>query len=154
MIYYKTEEEIDLIRKSSLLVAKTHAEIAGLIKPGITTLALDKIAEEFNIANWGQSNAVSADLYSAVRDLLGKGVVTGNDLVSGKDTMDPIVHKVQAETEKLIANPSDADADRVQTFVLGFLRTFVSQLLHPGTKKAIYAKKLPDLIKLHQQIAK
>jgi len=30
----------------------------------------------------------------------------------------------------------------------------VSQLLHPGTKKAIYAKKLPDLIKLHQQIAK
>ena len=28
MIYYKTEEEIDLIRKSSLLVAKTHADIA------------------------------------------------------------------------------------------------------------------------------
>ena len=47
MIYYKTEEEIELVRKSSLLVAKTHAEIAGLIKPGITTLALDKIAEEF-----------------------------------------------------------------------------------------------------------
>jgi len=68
--------------------------------------------------------------------------------------MDPIVHKVQAETETLIANPSEADADRVQTFVLGFLRTFVSQLLHPGTKKAIYAKKLPDLIKVHQQVAK
>ena len=53
MIYYKTEEEIDLIRKSSLLVAKTHAEIAGLIKPGITTLALDKIAEEFIRDNCG-----------------------------------------------------------------------------------------------------
>jgi methionyl aminopeptidase len=46
-MYYKSEEEIDLIRESSLLVAKTHANIAGLIKPGITTLALDKIAEEF-----------------------------------------------------------------------------------------------------------
>ena len=53
MIYYKTEEEIDLIRNSSLLVAKTHAEIAGLIKPGINTLALDKIAEEFIRDNGG-----------------------------------------------------------------------------------------------------
>ncbi len=53
MICYKTEEEIELVRKSSLLVAKTHAEIAGLIKPGITTLALDKIAEEFIRDNGG-----------------------------------------------------------------------------------------------------
>ena len=53
MIYYKTEEEIELVRKSSLLVAKTHAEIAGLIKPGVTTLALDKIAEEFIRDNGG-----------------------------------------------------------------------------------------------------
>ena len=53
MIYYKSEEEIELVRKSSLLVAKTHAEIAGLIKPGITTLALDKIAEEFIRDNGG-----------------------------------------------------------------------------------------------------
>merc|ERR1712166_889959 len=42
-----------LVRKSSLLVAKTHAEIAGLIKPGITSLALDKIAEEFIRDNGG-----------------------------------------------------------------------------------------------------
>ncbi len=53
MMYYKTEEEIDLIRESSLLVAKTHAEIAGLIRPGITTLALDRIAEEFIRDNKG-----------------------------------------------------------------------------------------------------
>ena len=53
MIYYKSEEEIDLIRESSLLVAKTHANLAGLIKPGVTTLALDKIAEEFIRDNGG-----------------------------------------------------------------------------------------------------
>ena len=51
MIYYKSEEEIELIRESSLLVEKTHAEIAGLIKPGVTTLELDKIAEEFIMDN-------------------------------------------------------------------------------------------------------
>mgnify|MGYP006129276373 CR=1 FL=1 len=53
MIYYKNEEEIDLVRKSSLLVAKTHAEIACLIKPGVTTLQLDKIAEEIIMDNGG-----------------------------------------------------------------------------------------------------
>ncbi len=47
MIFYKTGEEIELIRISSLLVGKTLAEVAKLIKPGVTTLELDKVAEEF-----------------------------------------------------------------------------------------------------------
>jgi len=46
-IYYKTDEEIELIKESSLLVGKTLAEVAKLIKPGVTTLELDKVAEEF-----------------------------------------------------------------------------------------------------------
>lgn len=46
-VYIKTEEEIELIRESSLLVGKTLAEVARLIKPGINTAALDKAAEEF-----------------------------------------------------------------------------------------------------------
>src|SRR3954463_16255613 len=47
MLYYKTNEEIELIRESSLLVAKTLAEVAKVIRPGITTLELDRLAEEF-----------------------------------------------------------------------------------------------------------
>jgi methionyl aminopeptidase len=47
MIYYKTKEEIELIRESSLLVGKTIAEVAKALKPGVTTLQLDKIAEQF-----------------------------------------------------------------------------------------------------------
>ena len=47
MIYIKTEEEIELIRESSLLVGKTLAEVAKAIRPGISTLELDKIAETF-----------------------------------------------------------------------------------------------------------
>ena len=46
-IYYKSLEEIELIRESSLLVSKTLAEVAKIIKPGVTTLALDKLAYEF-----------------------------------------------------------------------------------------------------------
>lgn len=43
----KTDEEIELIRESSLLVAKSLAEVAKIIRPGVTTLELDKVAEEF-----------------------------------------------------------------------------------------------------------
>jgi len=47
MIYYKTEEEIEIQRESCLLVGKTLAEVAKLIQPGVTPLELDKVAEEF-----------------------------------------------------------------------------------------------------------
>ncbi|NOX47544.1 MAG: type I methionyl aminopeptidase [Chlorobi bacterium] len=50
-IIIKTEEEIELIRESSLLVGKTLAEVAKVIKPGVTTSSLDKIAEEFILDN-------------------------------------------------------------------------------------------------------
>lgn len=53
MLYYKTNEEIEQIRLSSLLVSRTHAEVARVIAPGVTTLALDKIAEEFIRDNGG-----------------------------------------------------------------------------------------------------
>ncbi len=46
-VYYKTEEEIEILRESCQLVGKTLAEVAKIIKPGVTTLELDKIAEEF-----------------------------------------------------------------------------------------------------------
>jgi methionyl aminopeptidase len=47
MIYIKTEEEIELVRESSLLVGKTLAEVAKFIAPGKKTIELDRVAEEF-----------------------------------------------------------------------------------------------------------
>ena len=47
MIYLKTNEEIELMRLSNQLVGKTLAEVAKIIKPGVSTLQLDKVAEEF-----------------------------------------------------------------------------------------------------------
>ncbi|MFT6166456.1 MAG: methionyl aminopeptidase [Vicingaceae bacterium] len=52
-MYLKTEEEIELIRESSLLVGKTLAEVAKLIEPGVDTAKLDTIAEEFIRDNGG-----------------------------------------------------------------------------------------------------
>lgn len=53
MIYYKTSEEIEKIRVSSLLVARALAEVAKTIRPGVTSLELDKIAEVFIRDNGG-----------------------------------------------------------------------------------------------------
>lgn len=47
MIFLKTEDEIELLRQANLLVGRTLAELAKIIKPGVTTLELDKVAEEF-----------------------------------------------------------------------------------------------------------
>jgi methionyl aminopeptidase len=47
MLYFKTDEEVGLLKESNLLVSRTLAEIAAYIKPGVTTLYLDNIAETF-----------------------------------------------------------------------------------------------------------
>jgi len=72
---YKTDDEIELIRESSLLVGKTLAELASMIRPGITCLELDKRAEEFIkdhnaypgfLGYSGFPNSICASINSAV----------------------------------------------------------------------------------------
>jgi methionyl aminopeptidase len=53
MLYLKTDEEIGMLRKSSMLVSKTLAEVASLIRPGVTTLYLDSVAETYIRDNGG-----------------------------------------------------------------------------------------------------
>lgn len=47
MFLIKTEEEVELLRKSNMLVSRTLGELASVIRPGVTTLELDSIAETF-----------------------------------------------------------------------------------------------------------
>jgi methionyl aminopeptidase len=47
MVYLKTDEEVELLRKANLLVGKTLAELAKAIQPGVTTKQLDAIADTF-----------------------------------------------------------------------------------------------------------
>ncbi|TCP25073.1 methionine aminopeptidase type I [Tenacibaculum skagerrakense] len=47
MIIQKTKEEIELMRQSALVVSKTLGMLAKEVKPGVTSLYLDKLAEEF-----------------------------------------------------------------------------------------------------------
>jgi methionyl aminopeptidase len=54
MIHYKTREEIELMRQSAQLVSKTLGLMAEHIRPGITPLELDALAEEFIRDNGGK----------------------------------------------------------------------------------------------------
>ncbi len=52
-IFYKTDEEIELIKESSVIVCQAHAEVAAIIKPGVQTNVLDKVAEEYILDHGG-----------------------------------------------------------------------------------------------------
>jgi len=88
MIYYKSEEEIDLVRESSLLVAKTHAEIARHIKPGISSLKLDVIAEEFIRDNGGEPafkgyNGFPCTLCASPNEVVVHGIPNNHPIADG-----------------------------------------------------------------------
>lgn len=88
MIFYKTKDEIELLRLSNQMVAKTHATIAPLIKPGIKTITLDKIAEEFIRDNGGvpgflNFNGFPNSLCISVNDSVVHGVPGNYELKDG-----------------------------------------------------------------------
>lgn len=47
MMIYKTDEQVELMRQSALLVSRTLTEVAKILKPGITTLSIDKMIGSF-----------------------------------------------------------------------------------------------------------
>lgn len=53
MVCLKSNEEIELMRRSADVLGRAHAEVAKLIQPGVKTITLDKIAEEYIRDNGG-----------------------------------------------------------------------------------------------------
>ena len=87
-IYYKTEEEIELLRKSSLLVGKTLAEVAKIVRPGVSTLDLDKVAEECirdhgGVPGFLGYNGFPNSLCTSVNEQVVHGIPTADPLQEG-----------------------------------------------------------------------
>ncbi len=53
MIHLRSNEEIEIIRKSALMVTATLTEVAAFLKPGINTISIDTMAEAFIRDNGG-----------------------------------------------------------------------------------------------------
>lgn len=88
MLYIKTDEEVGLLRKSNMLVSKTLAEVASYIRPGITTLYLDGIAESYIRDNGGIPafkgyGGFPATLCTSVNEEIVHGIPSGYVLREG-----------------------------------------------------------------------
>lgn len=88
MIIYKTDEQIELMRKSALLVSKTLSEVAKILRPGITTLELDKmigqyIADNKAIPSFLHYNGYPFNSCTSVNDVVVHGFPNKNELKEG-----------------------------------------------------------------------
>jgi len=78
MVHLKTEEELILIREGAQILGKAHGEVAKLIKPGVKTSTLDKVAEEFirdngGIPSFKNYNGFPASLCISVNEVVVHG---------------------------------------------------------------------------------
>lgn len=88
MILYKTREEVDLMKQSALLLGKAHGEVAKLVKAGVQTKHLDKVAEEY-IKDHGAHpsflnyNGFPASLCISVNEVVVHGFPSSYELKDG-----------------------------------------------------------------------
>jgi methionyl aminopeptidase len=146
MITYKSAEEIELIRESSLLVGKALAEVAKIIRPGITPLELDRRAEEFI----RDSNAIPA--FKGYGDFPNTLCISLNDVVvhgipSSKALIDGDIVSVDCGVLK-----NGYYGDSAYTFEIGEVPAVVKQLLmvtkeslYKGIEKAIEGMRIGDV---------
>lgn len=90
MIYLKTDEEIELLRESNLIVARTLAEVAKYIQPGVTTKYLDQIGEDYirscgAVPSFLNYNGYPASLCISVNDVVVHGIPSVNQVLKDGD---------------------------------------------------------------------
>jgi methionyl aminopeptidase len=88
MIFIKTAEEIELLRASNLLVSRALSEVGKAIKPGVSTLKLDRIAEEYlrdhgGIPGFLGYNGFPATLCTSLNDEVVHGIPSEKELRKG-----------------------------------------------------------------------
>lgn len=131
MIIPKTSEEIELMRQSALLVSKTLGMIATEIKEGVTTLELDKKAEEFIRDNGGIPGFLG--LYGCPSTLL---TSVNEQVVHGLPTNRPIEDGdvVSVDCGVLM---NEFYGDHAYTFEIGNVAPETKKLLKV-TKESLY----------------
>lgn len=131
MIIPKTREEIELMRESALLVSKTLGMIASEIKPGITTLQLDKLAETFIRDHQGIPGFLG--LYGCPSTLL---TSVNDQIVHGLPTDRPI-QEGDIVSVDCGAIKNEFYGDHAYTFEIGEVAPETKKLLQV-TKESLY----------------
>ncbi|ANH83707.1 type I methionyl aminopeptidase [Niabella ginsenosidivorans] len=146
MIKVKTDDQVELMRKSALLVSRTLTEVAKILKPGITTLSLDKIIGEFIRDHKAEPSFLNYNGYPfnsciSVNDVVVHGFPNKTELRNG----DIVSIDVGVILDKW-------HGDHAYTFVIGTPGPEAEQLvavtkasLYKGIEKATTAGRIGDI---------
>lgn len=136
-IFLKTEDEIELMRKANQLVGSTLAELGKHIRPGVTTLQLDKIAEEFILDHGAiptfknfpnpYGAPFPASICTSVNDVVVHGVPSDEVVLKDGDI-------ISIDCGTLL---DGFNGDSAYTFCVGEVSPEVKQLLKT-TKESLY----------------
>ena len=145
-VHIKTDEEVELLRESSLLVGKTLAAVADRIKPGVTTLELDAVAEEF-IRDHGAEPGFKGyggfpnSLCTSVNEAVVHGIPNDKPLVDGD------IVSVDCGVLK-----NEFYGDSAYTFAVGEIAPEIQQLLEvtkeclqKAIEQAVVGKRIGDI---------
>ena len=151
-IFLKTEDEIELMRQANQLVGKTLGELAKHIKPGVTTLQLDKIADEFIRDHGAQptfkgfpnpyGGPFPASICTSVNDVVVHGVPNAETVLKEGDI-------ISVDCGTLL---NGFNGDSAYTFCVGEVTDEVKKLLkttkeslYLGIENAVAGKHLGDI---------
>lgn len=146
MINYKNNSEVELIRQSCMLVNDTIALIASLIKPGVSTLELNDIADQFirdhgAIPSFKNYHGFPFACCMSVNDAIVHGFPTKDVLKEGD------IVSVDCGAFK-----NGFHGDSAYTFAIGNINEEVKELLrvtkeslYKGIEKAIVGNRVGDI---------
>lgn len=146
MIHYKTKAEIELMRESSLLVSKTLAEVAKLIKPGISTFELDQFADQFI-----QDNGATPS-FKGYQGFPFACCISVNDAVVHGFPTKELLKDGDIVSVDVGVFKNGFHGDSAYTFAVGEISPEVKQLLrvtkeslYKGIEKAIHGNRVGDV---------
>ena len=137
-IFLKTEDEIELMRQANSLVGRTLGELAKHIRPGISTLQLDKIAEEFIRDHGAQptfkgfpnplgSSPFPASICTSVNDVVVHGIPDARTILKEGDIVSIDCGTIY----------KGYNGDSCYTFCVGEVSEDIQRLL-AATKESLY----------------
>ncbi|MDR0393467.1 MAG: type I methionyl aminopeptidase [Puniceicoccales bacterium] len=147
MVFLKSDEEIELLRESNLIIAQTLGELAKVIVPGVSTGQLDEIADEFIRDNGGvpgflNYNGYPKSICTSINEQVVHGIPSDKVILKDGDiiSVDCGVYK------------NGFHGDSAYTFCVGevkpeivaLLRT-TKESLYKGIEQAIEDRRLGDI---------
>ncbi|WP_235918451.1 type I methionyl aminopeptidase [Sediminibacterium soli] len=146
MMIHKTEAEIALMKESATLVSKTLTEVAKVLKPGMTTMQIDKLCAEFvkdhkAVPSFYQYRGYPHNVCASVNDVVVHGFPNDTPLKEGD---------IVSIDMGVILN--GWHGDHAYTFILGDVSAEVLQLvrvtkesLYKGIEKAVVNNRVGDI---------